>query len=101
MPDDFDMTPEGVKTQDGIRRYNEAEQAFSDATAQVANLLTDLLGGHDNMVFSLRLLREQCDEGFDEDDIEAAHRAVTARQAAQEELLRSICGAPPMPKDNG
>ncbi len=93
----IDMTPEGLTTKEGIRRSNAAIQAFTDATAEVANLLTNLLGPQpDKVEHNLRAWAKAFGDDLDEDDLQDVVRAIKVRANAQEEMLRSITGAKPM-----
>lgn len=85
--EEIDLTPEGLKTQEGIRRVNKATEAIHDANARCAELLPELI--------------EDYVEGYSggqgpfQDIVPIVRAALAARRAAAEEFARAICGRPP------
>lgn len=88
MKKTIDITPAGLRTQDGIERTNKAVSEFNDSTAQVANLATELF----DMLIQSDLftpVRHQYRE-----EIAEMKSAIELRRDRQEEFLRAIAGAP-------
>lgn len=91
MSKTLEVTPVGLQTPEGAARVNAAMEAQKRAIDRCANMLDDcaemlgqLLDGHaheETLVAAKEAWKE-------------AQRAIEARRAANDELLRAIAGAP-------
>jgi len=81
----IDLTPEGLTTPEGIARVNRATEAQQNAIARAANALDSLL----DMLSCVEFY------GSEHETLQEAREARALRRAADEELIRSLCGRPP------
>lgn len=88
----IDLTPKGVKENPG--RLNKATEAFHDTNAKARDALRELMRVLPNMPYAIV---NQGAKLTSFEEYEAAQDALQACADAQEELLRSIAGAPPQP----
>lgn len=74
-----DITPESLKTPEGIARVSKAMEEFSDETANVANLAHGLVRAYDH--------------GEDlKEEMQDLRAAIAVRETKQDALLRAVAG---------
>jgi hypothetical protein len=84
----IDLTPEVLKTPEGVQRVNAALGTFHNTTAEVANLATSFLEEWGvNITNIMRVENPALYADYNE-----LQEAVKDRAKAQEALLRSIAG---------
>ncbi|HEX5426541.1 MAG TPA: hypothetical protein VFW94_23540 [Candidatus Acidoferrales bacterium] len=89
----IDLTPESLKTPDGIAKVNEAMRAFEDATVALANAATRFFD--DWMSFLREALKRygtDADRDGLTDDLHQIEALIGGRNRAQERFLRAVAG---------
>lgn len=92
----IDITPQGMKTPEGIARVNAATRAFEDSAAELANRTMYFLNEHSVLLQSLTRARGFMDEQFSQfdEDLAELKRLAAHREKMQEAFLRSLAGEP-------
>jgi hypothetical protein len=86
--------PAGYAVEGGKERIAQAIDRFTSATTEVANLVDSFLSTYDDDLPKLVVVIGLGEHDEYSDDLLELHDAISARRAAQEELLRAIAGAP-------
>jgi hypothetical protein len=97
MTETIDITPQGMLTEEGVKRVNDSLKSFEQATAEVANAATQFFDDHCSTL--LELARGTAVGSDDRTEMRESLRQLTAlieaRRQKQEAFLRAVAGAPP------
>ena len=91
----IDITPEGCKTAEGLKRVAKAQKEWDDATYALATATREFMDTHeDNIIDAMEDWEETHSvEGF-RDDLHQIRALLGAQSRKSEAFLRAVTGAP-------
>jgi hypothetical protein len=97
MAKEINLTPVGLTVPGGAERVAKALQIFNSCTAEVANIAEHFVSKYDAELGEANIGAGDGDREEFREDVLELHDAITFRRFAQEEFLRAVAGATPLP----